>query len=234
MRNQNGNYAFIDSQNLNRAIQSLKWRLDFKKFHDYLKREYGVTRSLLFIGYMEEHRELYEALSSHGYELVYKTVLPSKEGVKGNIDADLVLRAMIEYPHYRQAVIVTGDGDFASLVEYLKNQRKLKCLIVPNMHRYSSLLKEAAGEQVVFLNDLREQLGARQSSKLHISTPRKQAETHGRTGQKPALESMFSVASTDAATPHGGRRKMERRRSSRRRHRRPHGNSDGGKFGLTT
>jgi len=31
------NYAFIDSQNLNLGIQSLGWKLDFAKFHRYLK-----------------------------------------------------------------------------------------------------------------------------------------------------------------------------------------------------
>ena len=31
---------------------------------------------------------------------------------KENVDAELVLHAMIEYPNYDRAIIVTGDGDF--------------------------------------------------------------------------------------------------------------------------
>lgn len=38
---------------------------------------------------------------------------------KGNVDAELVLQAMIEYPNYERAIIVTGDGDFGCLVRYL-------------------------------------------------------------------------------------------------------------------
>ena len=38
---------------------------------------------------------------------------------KGNVDAELVLQAMIDYQDYERAVIVTSDGDFACLVRYL-------------------------------------------------------------------------------------------------------------------
>jgi uncharacterized LabA/DUF88 family protein len=48
---------------------------------------------------------------------------------------------MIEYSNYDKAVIVTGDGDFYCLVEYLVSQQKLLKLIVSNQ-RYSSLLRK--------------------------------------------------------------------------------------------
>ena len=61
--------------------------------------------------------------------------------VKGNIDADLVLHAMIQYDNYHQAVIVSGDGDFYCLIEYLSKAKKLFKIIVPN-RKYSSLLRK--------------------------------------------------------------------------------------------
>ncbi len=39
--------------------------------------------------------------------------------IKGNVDAELVLYAMKELANYDKAVIVSGDGDFFSLIEYL-------------------------------------------------------------------------------------------------------------------
>ena len=77
--------------------------------------------------------------------------------VKGNIDAELVLHTMIEYPNYDKAVIVTGDGDFHCLIEYLKKQDKLKKLIIPNRYKFSSLLRKFADE-MVFMNNLRGKL----------------------------------------------------------------------------
>lgn len=76
---------------------------------------------------------------------------------KGNIDAELVLHAMIEYPNYDKAVIVTGDGDFHCLIEYLKKQDKLRRIIIPNREKFSSLLRKFASE-MTFMNDLREKL----------------------------------------------------------------------------
>ncbi len=63
-----------------------------------------------------------------------------KRVTKGNVDAELVLYAIKEMPHYHKAVIVSGDGDFFSLVEYLDQQQKLQNLLAPNW-QYSSLLK---------------------------------------------------------------------------------------------
>ena len=39
-------YAFIDSQNVNLAIQAQGWKLDFGKFRIYLREKYGVIKGL--------------------------------------------------------------------------------------------------------------------------------------------------------------------------------------------
>jgi uncharacterized LabA/DUF88 family protein len=94
-----------------------------------------------------------------GYELVFKPTLEYKDGTtKGNVDAELVLHAMIQAPYYHQAVIVSGDGDFYSLVEHLIKNHKLAKLIVPNKFNYSSLLKRFDSEHLAFVSDLRSRM----------------------------------------------------------------------------
>lgn len=155
MRN---NYAFIDSLNLNLAIRELGWALDFKRFRRYLVDKYGVTKAFIFIGYIPTNESLYTSLQEYGYILIFKPTLSLPDGrVKGNIDAELVLHTMIEYPNYDKAVVVTGDGDFHCLIGYLKKQNKLEKLIVPNCYKFSSLLRKFASG-MVFMNDLREKL----------------------------------------------------------------------------
>jgi uncharacterized LabA/DUF88 family protein len=61
-----------------------------------------------------------------------------KKPVKGNIDAELVLWAMKEMSNYDKAIIVSGDGDFYCLVEYLEEKKRLLRLLTPSGH-YSSL-----------------------------------------------------------------------------------------------
>lgn len=61
---------------------------------------------------------------------------------KGNCDAELVLHTMIEYPNYDKAIVVTGDGDFHCLIEYLEGREKLAKILIPNKFKYSSLLSK--------------------------------------------------------------------------------------------
>ncbi len=156
MEKPKNNYAFIDSQNVNLGIQSMGWKLDWKKFRVYLKEKYNVSTAYLFIGYLPENKALYSSLQKSGYVLIFKPVLPGE--VKGNIDADLVLQAMIDYPKYDKAVIVTSDGDFYSLVKYLYEQSKLERVLSPYVRTCSWLLRKSAKEKIVFMDNLRTKL----------------------------------------------------------------------------
>ena len=125
MRNQDlKNYAFIDSNNLNLAIKDCGWELDFARFYIYLKDKYKMKKAFLFIGYVTGNEALYTFLQKVGYIVVFKPTLEYKKRgeiyTKGNVDAELVLHTMIEYPNYDKAIIVSGDGDFHCLIEYLK------------------------------------------------------------------------------------------------------------------
>jgi len=158
MQKYKNNYAFIDSQNLNLSIQEQGWKLDFGRFRIYLKDQYGVDKAFLFIGYVPTNESLYISLQNSGYILVFKPtlILPSGKP-KGNVDAELVMHAMIEYQNYEKAVIITGDGDYYCLVDYLRKNEKLLRLIVPNRYKYSSLFRKFAS-QISFMNDLKGKL----------------------------------------------------------------------------
>lgn len=153
------NYAFIDGQNLYLGIQSLGWNLDFQKFRVYLNEKYNIATAYIFIGFIQENQDLYASLQKAGYVLIFKPVLPDQNGsVKGNVDADLVLQVMIDYPNYDQALIITSDGDFYSLVKYLYEHNKLKLVMSSYVKTCSTLLKSSAKEKVVFMNNLRRKL----------------------------------------------------------------------------
>ena len=157
---QKNNYAFIDSQNLNLSIQGLGWKLGFKRFRVYLKEKYNVEKAFLFIGYVEGNNNLYISLQEAGFICIFKPTLEYRDGTtKGNCDAELVLQAMIEYPNYNKAVIVTGDGDFYCLAKYLFEKKKLEALVIPNRFKFSGLLKFRIFRPYLrFMNDLREKL----------------------------------------------------------------------------
>lgn len=156
-------YAFIDSQNLNLGVKSQGWQLDFGKFRQLLITKYQVKKTFLFIGYVEGNQPLYTYLQSVGYICIFKPTLTLKQNhetkIKGNVDAELVLHTMIQYKSFSQAIIVSGDGDFYCLIEYLEKNNKLQKIIVPNQ-KYSSLLRKYA-KQIVVLSPLKNKLATK-------------------------------------------------------------------------
>lgn len=164
-------YAFIDSQNLNVGTQKFGWKMNWVKLRKFLADEYGVTKAFMFIGYIPENESLYEQMHDAGYMVVlkptYDMTKPRAEvhegekkederPVKGNIDAELVLWAMKELPNYQKAIIVSGDGDFYSLVEYLEGKGRLLHLLTPSGH-YSQLYNRYES-YVIRLDRFRRQL----------------------------------------------------------------------------
>lgn len=168
-------YAFIDSQNLNVGTQKFGWKMDWQKFRRFLADEYGVTKAFMFIGYVPEFEPLYEQLHEAGYAIVLKPTYDmtkpqpdagtpeakekaeeDKKPVKGNIDADLVLWAMKEMSNYDQMILVSGDGDFYSLVEYMESKKRLAHILTPSF-QYSQLFNRYE-EYIVRLDQFKRDL----------------------------------------------------------------------------
>lgn len=164
-RKRKNNYAFIDSQNLNLSIRDQGWIIDFRKLRKYLQDKYSIVKAFLFIGFVPQNQDLYTQLQKCGYILVFKPTLTLASGkVKGNVDAELVLHAMIEYKNYDKTLIVTGDGDFYCLVDYLEKKNKLLKLMIPNRNKFSSLYRKKM-THIVFMNNLRRKLEYRQKKR---------------------------------------------------------------------
>ena len=112
-------YAFIDSQNLNLGVQRMGWKLDWRKFRQFLADKYQVKQAYMFIGYMSENESMYEYMHELDYLVVLKPTIDVKAPhqaaadpetpettdkpkeadepkpmVKGNVDAELVLYAV--------------------------------------------------------------------------------------------------------------------------------------------
>jgi uncharacterized LabA/DUF88 family protein len=115
----------------------------------------------MFIGLVSNNQKLYTQLQASGFILVFKPTVQyfenGKQTVKGNVDAELVLHtAAIEYSNYEKAIIVSGDGDFACLLEFLQDNNKLLRVFTPNS-QYSKLLKPYS-RYIVELSQLKNSL----------------------------------------------------------------------------
>jgi uncharacterized LabA/DUF88 family protein len=152
-------FAYIDGTNLYLSTINMGWKLGQQRFRQFLKDKYHVQHAYYFIGDVPEYQLLHDNLRRNGFELVtFKpTITPSGE-IKGNCDAYLITRAMIDFPNYDKAVIVASDGDYESLVEYLHKQDKLKRVTACSKGGCARKLSRAAGTLIDFMDGLKEKL----------------------------------------------------------------------------
>ncbi len=154
-------YAFIDGQNIHRSVREQGWNLDWSMLRSALRERFGVSKALLFIGFIAENEPLYAMLRAAGFELVFTQAVTSRRDgklvTKGNVDTDLVLRAMIDRDRYAHAVIVSGDGDFHPLATHLASVGKLSTILVPQERKASRLLR-TFGNRMVAMDGMRQSL----------------------------------------------------------------------------
>lgn len=135
------------------------WRLNYRRFRVWLRDKYGVTQAYLFIGLIPKYKDVYTRLQEAGFTLVFKETTYDGEGkAKGNCDADLVLKVVVDYyeRHFDKAVLISSDGDYAGLVNFLKEKRVLQALVSPSNH--CSFLLRKLNIPIVYLNSQRNNL----------------------------------------------------------------------------
>ncbi len=161
MKKKENNYAFIDAQNLYLGTKDDGWAVDIFKLRIYLKEKYHITKAFWFIGYLEENKKFYTLLKDAGFEIIFKEISQDGNGKpKGNVDVDLTLHTVDMLHRYDNAVLITSDGDFASLVVYLQEKNKFRVVLSPNRKKTSFLLRKACGwkRSIQYLIDVKGEL----------------------------------------------------------------------------
>jgi len=150
-------FAYIDAANLHKGIGEFGWKLDYVRFRIWLKEKYKVDKAYLFIGLIPKYKTLYTFLQEAGFTLIFKETTYDNDGkAKGNCDADLVLRVVRDFYENKNSgvILVTGDGDFASLAQFLLEKNKLKSILALNNRKCSILLKRT-GAKITYLKEFR-------------------------------------------------------------------------------
>jgi len=152
------NLAFIDGQNLHLGTTQNDWKIDHKKFRTYLKDKYHVDEAYYFLGYVtEEQQNLYNNLQRADFIVLFREHSPALKGTKkGNVDTDIVfeiMKTLIERKDFHKILLVSGDGDYKKLVDYLIKKEVLKKLLFPNKKFASSLYHKLGSEFFDYLEN---------------------------------------------------------------------------------
>ena len=154
------NLAFIDGQNLHLGTMQNGWKVDYGKFRVYLKDKYHISEAYYFLGYVSEtEQDLYNNLQKAGFIVSFKDHNPAMLAQKkGNVDTDIVFEVMknlIDNKDFNKIVLVSGDGDYKKLVDYLIKKNKFEKILFPNKNFASSLYKSLGSELFDYLDNIK-------------------------------------------------------------------------------
>ena len=141
--------VLIDVQNLYHSAKNIyKARVNFKEILKSAISERNLIRVFAYVVSTKtgEERPFFDALVKLGIETRVKELQEFYGGQKkADWDVGIVIDAIRIAPSIDTLVLVSGDGDFISLVEYLKNQGK-RVEVIAFGKSSSSKLKEIADE----------------------------------------------------------------------------------------
>jgi len=124
----NNSYVFIDATNIIYGASRLGWKVDFQKLFKYLKERYKANKIFYFAGVDDENKKqlkFYEKLSEFGYLLRLIPVKRFSDGSrKADVDSRMTFEIMLNFPNYNCAVVMTGDGDFYWVLDYLVSKKQ--------------------------------------------------------------------------------------------------------------
>ena len=170
------NIAYIDGQNLHMATAKREidpWEIDLARFRIYLSQKYGVVSAYYHLGYVnEKHQDLYEEIQKAGFILVFKQHSSVMVGLKkGNVDSDIIfsiMKRLYKKEDFAKIVLVSGDGDYKMLVDFLLEENRFEKILFPDRKRASSLYKTIGAPYFDALDtaDIRAKIGIKEKGSL--------------------------------------------------------------------
>lgn len=119
-----------------------------KYFQEKLRDGDRTEAEIILLGRYLQRTKFYRKLVEFGYVLRVKPtkVFTNAEGTtkKANCDVDLTFDMMRYMSQYSEALVLSGDGDFASVLEYLQKKHK-KIHVLARSERTAREMRVLAG-----------------------------------------------------------------------------------------
>jgi len=156
---------FIDGVNLYATAKALGFDIDFKRLLKEFQSRGALVRASYYTPINEDQefsstRSLVDWLDYNGYTVVTKASREfidagGRRKVKGSIDIELAVDAMVLAEHVDQMVLFSGDGGFRSLVEALQ-RRGVSVTVVSTLSGRPPMIADELRRQADIFIDLAE------------------------------------------------------------------------------
>ncbi len=159
------NTAFIDGQNLYLGTKENGWAIDHARFRVYLLEKYKIIEAYYFLGFISaDEEDLYDKLKQAGFVLLFREHSSVLRGYKkGNVDSDVIFEIMRKFADTEligKVFLVSGDGDYKKLIDYLIIKGKFGKILFPSKKSGSSLYQSLGSELYDYLenNDIKDKI----------------------------------------------------------------------------
>lgn len=192
---------FIDGANLYATSRSLGFDIDYRKLLSSFQKRGYLLRAYYYTALVEDQeyssiRPLIDWLDYNGFSMVTKptkefTDATGRRKVKGNMDIELTVDAMLLADSLDHIVIFSGDGDFRSLVAALQQKGK-RVSVISTLQTQPPMVADELrrqADQFIDLADLEDQVGRAQNAR----GPRESSRSYAGRGspQSPRDASYF-------------------------------------------
>lgn len=138
-------------------LKKSPWLVDLRRFRVYLETKYHVETAYYYLGYViEDNNDIYEQIQRAGFTLMFREHNSAMLGKKkGNVDSDIIFHVMKKLytkEEFDNIILVSGDGDYKQLVDFLIQEKRLEKILFPNRKFASSLYKKLGSECFDYLD----------------------------------------------------------------------------------
>ena len=127
--------------------------MDYEKFLSYWNKQGKITGAYFYtavISTKKEQLKFFKALEKIGYTVITKEVKVIRDKrnkkivQKGNFDVKMAIDLVLKAKELDTAVLVSGDSDFESAIEYLRTINKEVIVVSARGHIARELIKRAS------------------------------------------------------------------------------------------
>lgn len=153
----------VDGSNHFYAMKREGWQVDPGKLRQYAEKWGDIIEARYYLSVWTDERsegrdKFKKALVWMGYSIVSLPIkeIETSDGIieKSNADVRMALDAYMALDTYDMLVLVSGDGDFAYLLEILKSRGKMVKVISTRAFVAKEII-ELVGQDFYDLNDMR-------------------------------------------------------------------------------
>ncbi len=155
-------FVFIDAANILYSQQSLHWKVDYTKLKKYIESECNLQGVYFYtgrVGNNEKQNSFITKLENLGYIVKAKEVkrIRLEDDTfewKGNLDVELTIDVLGNISKFDTLILMSGDSDFAALVDAVKAQKKRVIVMSTKGHISKELIDRAKYINLKKLKDL--------------------------------------------------------------------------------